>query len=239
MTPIERINRAAAKLQIAPSCSLAVDILFASLSKAREFPHSERYRKVSVANAVFKESVLGVPGGTELLYAVGYEPMFGHLVLQQWSEPLLTHALETLSRLKESSAYLSSAAMAQSAANVEAQRQAELAVAAQRRAAHASRVPKEPEQGDAATKSCVVINIKLVDEKIASRKFDSEATLRDLLHFVRSLERVPNPEAPLRLENVTTAPAIQLNAVDADLDRSLYSLDLWPVSHVRVCPVGA
>jgi len=237
MTPTQRISAAVGKLQNAPA--IAVDVLFASLSKARDGgPHSEKYRKVSVANAVFKESVLGVPGGTELLYAVGYEPMFGHLVLQRWSEPLLTHALEALSRLRENSAYLSSAAMVQSTANAEAAAATKAAALQKRRAEHAARVPKEPEQGD-ETSSCVIINIKLADEKIASRKFDSEATLRDLLHFVRSLERVPDPEAALRLENITMAPAIQLNAADADLDRSLYSLDLWPVSHVRVCPVAA
>merc|ERR1712146_267401 len=110
---------------------------------------------------------------------------------------------------------------------------AEAEAARKRRASYLARVPKEPSAGDGAI-SCCELNIQMTGQKIASRRFDSEATLRDLINFVRSLERVP--DGKLRLENVTMAPVNTLNQTEADLDRSLYSLDLWPVSHIRVSP---
>lgn len=226
MTPSERIHKAATKLA---AYHTAVDILFASLSKARNNPHVERFRKVNIENSVFKASVGVAPGGTEILYACGYEPMHGHLVLQRWNQELLNEALTALAKVRESAAYRKASAIARVEAEAAARKQDEEKQVAKKRADHLARVPKEPY----GATSCVVINVKLNEEKIACRRFDSEATLRDLLHFVRSLERVSDPEASLRLENITTAPASLLNT-EGNLDRSLYSLDLWPVSHVRV-----
>lgn len=228
LTRSERIHKATARLATHPK---AVDILFVSLSKARDNATTEKFRKVNLENSVFKSTVGAAPSGIELLYACGYEPMHGHLVLQRHDEALLNTALDSLTRAKQSTAYLEASAAASRAAEEAARTQAAEQLVAQKRAKHLSRVPKEP--FDVGATSCVVINVKLNEERIASRRFDSEATLRDLLHYVRSLERVPDPDATLRVENVTTAPAALLNTED-NLDRSLYSLDLWPVSHVRV-----
>merc|ERR1739848_557565 len=45
------------------------------------------------------------------------------------------------------------------------------------------------------------------------------------------------PEGQVRLQNITTAPYAELD-LDKCRDCSLYSLDLWPVSHVRVVPLA-
>ena len=73
-------------------------------------------------------------------------------------------------------------------------------------------------------------------KRVAVRRFDAEHTLRDLLNFVRSLETTP-VDGSIKLQNVTQG-AVELDC-ECNLDRSLYSLDLWPVSHVRVVCVGA
>ena len=81
-----------------------------------------------------------------------------------------------------------------------------------------------------------VVNIQDgAGERLASRRFDAEHTLRDLVNWVRSLERSPN--GSIKLIN-TTQGAIELD-LERCLDRSLFSLDLWPVSQVRVVSVGA
>jgi len=216
------------------SHAAAIDVLSTSLRKALENPLSEKYRRVNVTNPVFRATVGSASGGTELLFAAGYEPMHGYLVSQGLDRhrlPLLEFAIAELERVKTTPAYC----IARASAQLEAEAKAKAAKAAEeakkRRAEYLARVPKEA--CDGAT-SCCELSIQIDGVKIASRRFDSEATLRDLIHFVRSLERVP--EGKLRLENVTMAPVDTLNKTEADLERSLYSLDLWPVSHIRVSP---
>jgi len=59
-----------------------VDILITSLSRALEHPNEEKYRTVNPSNPTFKRTVGAQPGGIEFLWAVGYENVHGHLVLQ-------------------------------------------------------------------------------------------------------------------------------------------------------------
>lgn len=188
---------------------------------------------------MYKRVVGEVGGGTELLFACGYEPMYGHLVLQKWDAEKLKRAISGLERAQTEEIYVEAKASLRAAE----ERATELARAQEeartRRAAHAKLVPKEPElSSSGATTSCVQISVQSSNGiKLTSRRFDSEHTLRNLLDYVRSLESTP-VDSRIKLQNVTTAPFAELD-LEQCLDRSLYSLDLWPVSHVRVVPVKA
>ena len=78
-SPEQHIQACAAQLS---GRALAVDTLITSLKRAIEQPNNEKYRKVNISNKAFQERVASVPGGIEFLYAVGFDPMHGHLVLQ-------------------------------------------------------------------------------------------------------------------------------------------------------------
>jgi len=70
--------------------------------------------------------------------------------------------------------------------------------------------------------------------RCAQRRFESDNTLTDLAHYVRSLPEVP-VDAQVRIENVTTRPHQRLDPEDQlQRNASLYALDLWPISHVGV-----
>lgn len=228
-TPEERIERCGVKLRRA--CT-AVDILHASLAKALNNPTVERFRKVDVNNAVFKREVASAAGGIELLYAVGFQPMHGHLVLQEHSPALLSHALAVLDGVRTSAEYREAKAAADDAKARAAAAAREAEAARAQRAAALAKVPAEPRAGDALASCCQLTFLADGGERIARRRFDSENTLEDVRNFVRSLPSVPVGGA-LRLENVTTRPPKELDQV-RDMRRSLYALDLWPVGKVAV-----
>eukprot|EP00965_Chrysotila_dentata_P169095 5583823-Pleurochrysis_carterae.AAC.2 len=75
----QRVQACAARLVGRP---LAVDTLITSLSKVLDHPHEEKYRKVNISNKAFQERVASAPGGIDFMYAVGFEPVHGHLLLQ-------------------------------------------------------------------------------------------------------------------------------------------------------------
>jgi len=229
----DRIDRCLTKLAPFP---LAVDILRSSIGKALANPNVEKYKMVNVKNPTFQKHVGNIPGGTELLYAVGYEPLHGHLVLQKTNSTLLQRALSGLEHVQTSKAYTE----AKKLAVAEQSRLQAVAQAAEdarrRRAAFLALVPPEPSTRNGPATSCAVVTVQSPSgTKVASRKFDSELhTLRDLLNFVKSLDSTP-VEGNIRLENVTTAPFGMLD-IESSLDRSLYSLDLWPVGQIRWQP---
>ena len=238
LTREERIAKACNSL--APHVE-AVDILCTSLAKVVKEPHKERFRKVNVqAAGPFKDKVASCPGGVELLYSVGFEPMHGHLVLQSLQPSLLEHALACLDNARKSEAYVIAkehrqTAIAAAAARAEAQLAAEMA-----RAHFLAKVPPEPapENGGSSSSTCVV-TFTIGGERIARRKFESDNTLGDLLNYVCSLPEVP-VGASIKLENVTTAPFRHLDPSDKRCAAaSLYALDLWPVGTVGVQLVGA
>ena len=73
---------AAAKLvKCGPTGARAIDILAASVTKVLAEPHKERYRIVDPSHPAMRP-VAEARGGTEFLWAIGYEPLHGHLVLQ-------------------------------------------------------------------------------------------------------------------------------------------------------------
>jgi hypothetical protein len=227
----ERITRCCERL--APHAE-AVDILHASCTKVRSAPDVERFRKVSLSAGVFKERVGSKPGAMELLYSVGYEPMHGHLVLQTYDAALLDHAIRALETAKNSLKYREAKAVLLCEHDKRVSQQAEEAASAAKRAAIRAKVPPEPTSADdarSATSLCVV-TIHVDGQRVAKRRFEADNTLADLHHYIRSLSPVPMDRA-LRIHNVTTAPARPLDP-DHQHGASLYSLDLWPVSHVEV-----
>jgi len=231
----ERVDRCVNALASHPA---ALDILLTSLIKAVEHPNTERYRKVPVEHPTFKRVVGSVTGGTELLFAVGYEPMYGHLVLQKWDEQLLKRAIQGLEAAKAGSTYQKARAEldAEKARAEQAAREHEAIRA--KRAGFASLVPKEPDPAEEEATSCVEISVQNdAGAKVARRRFDSENTLRNLLDYIRSLDITPI-EGTIKIQNVTTAPFAELD-IERCLDCSLYSLDLWPVSHVRIVAAKA
>merc|ERR1719482_2025085 len=104
MTPEERIRSSAGKLSRFPD---AVEILHASLSKVLTDPLSERFRKVNANAGAFRERVSSkTTAGVELLYAVGYQPLHGFLVLQTHDPRLLHVALEALQAARAAPSYV-------------------------------------------------------------------------------------------------------------------------------------
>ena len=225
MRPMQRLETAANRL--APS-SFAVDMLSVSLSKVISHPHSEKFRKVNLANPTMKR-VSDQPGAMELLHAAGWEHHYGHLLLNSYDIGLLEAAAAALQRVQSSHpAYLSDhervqreAAKSRVVAEIER-------INDERCRAHAAKVPAEPKEGSiGASKIC----IHLADNKFVWRRFDSTVdTLQDLLNFVKSIKG--SPDSP-RLENITQLPSAPLD-VKGQLGLSLHHLDLWPAGHVRV-----
>jgi len=238
----ERIKKCARALARTPQ---ALDILHASLTKVLAQPHNEKLRKVNANAGAFKEKVASKsPAAVELLYAVGYEPLHGYLVLQNHQPSTLTLALAELEAARATSVYVDGKAVL---VNEQARQEAlakEEAAAASRRAVYLAKVPKEPahDDGGRASSTCVIairLKTKSAPEalpqdqpRIAVRRFESDNTLDDLVNFVRSLPEVP--EAELVLENVTTRPTRLLDAARQGTE-SLYALDLWPRGSVQVC----
>lgn len=238
LTREERISKACTTL--APHVD-AIDILSASLTKVTNDPVNERYRKVNVTAAgPFKEKVASAPGGVELLYSVGYEPMHGHLVLQVLDASLLEHALACLASARTTEAYMTAKAHKASAKAAEEARKEKEATALVKRAEYLSRVPSEPaaENGGSVHSTCV-LTFTVGGERIARRKFESDNTLEDVLNYVRSLEAVPI-DAAVKLDNVTTAPFRHLDPADKRCaNASLYALDLWPMGTVGITVLEA
>lgn len=230
----ERICKCALALATTPD---ALDILHLSLTKALQQPHVEKYRKVSVEQGVFKERVASRnASGVELLHAVGFEPMYGHLVLQKHDPALLRHALVALDGARLTPEYMDRHAQIQfAAAGAQARKQAaeqDAAAAAARRAAFAAKVPREPPEGGDGRESTAVITVKVGDDSVAcTRRFNSDDTLDDLCNYVRSLRSAPS--GAMRVENVTTRPA-RLFDLGKEGSCSLYALDLWPRGKVLV-----
>ena len=104
-TAEERVQRCAAALA---GRSQAVDILIVSLQRAIDHPNDEKYRRVNPSNPVFAKTVGATPGGVEFLYAVGFEPVHGHLVLQRRDPALLWLGKAALEAAKRSGSYQTS-----------------------------------------------------------------------------------------------------------------------------------
>merc|ERR1719488_347616 len=97
------ITRAADRLA-AGAHARAIDLLHASLSKVLADPHNERYRTVNPQHPAM-QPVANARGGIELLWAVGYEPIHGHLVLQRYDPDRLRQGLAALEQVRRSDAY--------------------------------------------------------------------------------------------------------------------------------------
>jgi len=240
-SPLTREERCAkACVTLSPNVD-AIDILLASLTKLSKDPTNERFRKVNVNSAgPFKDKVASFPGGIELLYSVGFEPMYGHLVLQTFDASLLEHALVCLAAARKSEAYLCAKARKLSAKAVADERKEKEAAAALKRAGYLAKVPPEPavENGGSVHSTCV-LTFTVGGERIARRKFESDNTLEDVLNYVRSLAVLP-VDAVLKLDNVTTAPFRRLDPDDKPCaSASLYALDLWPMGTVGITVVEA
>ena len=68
-------------------------MLLSSLRKVEADPRSERLRKVNTSDELFKTMIAPVPGAVELLFACGYKPMHGHLVLNEHNRRLMALTL--------------------------------------------------------------------------------------------------------------------------------------------------
>jgi len=237
LTREERISKACVTL--APHAE-AIDILLTSLTKVKNDPTNERFRKVNVkASGPFKEKVASVPGGVELLYSIGFEPMYGHLVLQSLDPSLLEHALACLDSARTTDAYLSTKARKLNAKAAEEARKEREAAAAIKRAEFLAKVPPEPAENGGSVHSTCVLTFTVGGERVARRKFESDNTLEDVLNYVRSLSSVP-VDAQVKLDNVTTAPFRHLDPADKrSSTASLYALDLWPMGTVGITLVEA
>uniref|UniRef100_A0A7S4C5G1 PUB domain-containing protein n=2 Tax=Chrysotila carterae TaxID=13221 RepID=A0A7S4C5G1_CHRCT len=220
----QRVQACAARLVGRP---LAVDTLITSLSKVLDHPHEEKYRKVNISNKAFQERVASAPGGIDFMYAVGFEPVHGHLLLQSRDPALLwigKSALEqqrltgTYQRAKEALELEQALSMSQGAYESEVSK---------RRAASLARVPEEPAEGLAGNS---LICVHVGDSQVW-RRFESCNTLEDILHFARSIPGAPLGKATMH--NITLNPAVDLD-LERELGLTLQRLELWPTGHVRI-----
>jgi len=232
ITREERISKAAMSLAPHPD---AIQILQTSMKKVLEAPQNERFRKVNITAAgPFKDRIASRPGGIELLYSVGYEPMHGHLVLQTHDRALLKHALHALQEVQKNPIFCEAKAT-QEEAQAAAQALADAdRVAEVKRKESLAKVPAEPKaEVSESSASVCVLNFSVDGTRVTRRRFESDNTLQDVVHYVRSLKEVPI-DATLRIENVTTAPFQLLDPDTKQKSASLYALDLWPVGHIGV-----
>lgn len=237
LTTEQRIERCARQMSAAPD---VLDIIASSLKKVLEQPTAERFRKINVSAGPFKERVSSRSmAAVEMLYAVGYEPMHGFLVLQKHDPHLLKHALAALDTIQRHSPEYIEGKEVQANERAHALSLVEDSkTAAARRAAYLAKVPAEPtadEDGRASSACVITVKLAGVDPykaRIGTRRFDSDNTLLDLFNYVRSLEQTPNAER-ITIENVTTRPARLLDP-NTDGSKSLYALDLWPRAQVQV-----
>tara|TARA_B110001452_G_scaffold118425_1_gene98236 strand:- start:1005 stop:2126 length:1122 start_codon:yes stop_codon:yes gene_type:complete len=224
LRPEEKIQQAAQRLV---GRAEAVDVLITSLSRILENPREEKYRKVNISNPKFQQYVAAAPGGMEFMYAVGFEPMHGHLVNQRQDLALLWIGKSSLEALRTNATYQSSKEDAQLRHALALSKQEfEVSTEAQR-AAWLSRVPDEPPEGEAG----VALICFHTGETQTWRRFESHCTLEDLIHFARSLPRTPLGD--IQLTNVTMSPVVVLDE-QSKLGLTLQRLDLWPAGHVRV-----
>ncbi len=161
------------------SHSATVNTLIASLDKVLSNPHDERFRRVNPRNKAFAANVSSVPGGVEFLKLVGYEELHGHLVLQRLDVARLQTGRAALESCRDSVAYGRSREARQLSQALSASSSEFLAEFRKRKAAFASRVPDEPEEG-AMGSALVCFHVEGTDAKIW-RRFDSCCTLEDLL----------------------------------------------------------
>ena len=94
----QRMQSAATRLvACGPTGARAIDILVASVTKVLAEPHKERYRIVDPSHPAM-HPLAEARGGTEFLWAIGYEPVHGHLVLQRHDPAQLRAGLDVLAR---------------------------------------------------------------------------------------------------------------------------------------------
>jgi len=224
----ERLRKCASTLACTPE---ALDLLHTSLAKVLSQPHNERLRKVNVTT--FKAQVAN-PAGIELLLLAGYEFMHGHAVLQHHDAASIGAAVSALSDARNLSTYIDAKAARETARAHEHALAQDAAAAAARRAAFLAKVPSEPKPGDDRESSACVITICVGGDATSrvTRRFDSDNTLTDLVHFVKSLPRTPEGGA-LTIKNTTTRPVRVLDPTTQG-GMSLYALDLWPRGQVMV-----
>ncbi|EOD09503.1 hypothetical protein EMIHUDRAFT_432887 [Emiliania huxleyi CCMP1516] len=224
-TAEQRVQACASRLAGSARC---VDALIASLERAIANPEDERCRKVSLTNKAFRERVGSVPGGVDFLYAVGFEPMHGHLVLQRRDTALLWVGKAALQAAQESLAYRGSKEALQLREALQLSSSEYAAEEAARRQAWLQKVPDEPPEGQAGS-ALICVH---VGEAQHWRRFDSSEVLEDVVNFARSLPGVPLGR-PIGLSNVTLRPAVRLDLA-TECGLTLQRLDLWPTGHLRV-----
>jgi len=186
---------------------------------------------------VVQRAIVKTPSAMELMYSVGFQPMYGHLVLQKIDHPLLARAIRALKEQMETPAFQAAKAAADQRRETSLkEREAAEAVAAQRER-FAAQVPKEPRDGEAqSTLICFHFDESGKDKsRTVWRRFESSDTLADLANFARSL---PGAPLALTLKNITTHPAAPLDE-KRSCRHTLESLDLWPSGHLRICSASA
>ena len=113
---LARIDKAANRLAAHPA---AVDVLLTSLRAAIADPHLKRIKKIDIHAELYRTTVAQANGGTELLFACGYQPdgkvgedgALGHLVIKQYDAGLLGRAIAALLEAQESDEYKSAKAL--------------------------------------------------------------------------------------------------------------------------------
>jgi len=226
MTPTDRIASAAQRLA---HDSAAVDTLEASFTKLLKEPHRERFRKVNLRSPAMQR-VAAVGGAMEILHATGWEHApHGHLLLNTLEPRLIEAATAALQKVQASHPGYLRDREGRRAGAARARESAEAAAADLARRQHfASMLPAEPAEGAAGA---AAICVHLGGEKKVWRRFDSNIdTLKDLVHWVSSLEGAP---ASPRLVNVTQSPSLPLDK-ERQAGLSLHHLDLWPCGHVKL-----
>ena len=151
MSTTARIEGASKRL--APH-SRALDVMLTSLERLQSSPNTEKYRKVNVD--VLNRAIDKAPGATDLLCAVGYEYIYGHLVLQWYREAPVAEAIAALKRARGSISYKQSSDQAEAARRIAVEEAAEREAARMRRARYEALVPKEPDLRESEATSCTV-----------------------------------------------------------------------------------
>ena len=232
--PSLRIVKNAGLLSESPE---ALDLLLSSLCHTLLEPDLKRVQRINQNDSIFQSVVEKAPGGMELLYACGYQPEFGYLVLKKHDPGLIKRAVEELEGARASDTYKLAREKIAEENSAAMERVKEQEAARARRAAFLAMVPDEPTEEPTLfsdTRHTVSqIHIHVCGEDKIVRRFAPTDVLRDLEHFIRSLTATPDG-CDLCVEDITNAFKPRELDLEQQAEETLHGLGLWPVAQVRV-----
>jgi len=238
LTKQEQILRCTQRL--APH-SLAVDALLKLFKNIRDYPQKEVYKTLYKSNPEYQRVLKDKPGVEDLLQAVNFYPTNHNgseafILARTMVDPaLLFLGISALEQVRENSEDYK-ASKAQLAFVKEMQSLLEIAdgsaIEALKRAEYLSKCPTE------SSSSGVLLQIHLGTDQTISRKFDSDDTLSNVIHWLGAHSSALPQKLASRdwcLVSLNSYPVEPIDTVQA-ADKTLQSIGCFPSARLEVRP---